>query len=130
MKRHFQVTVNGETFNVEVEEVGGAPENLRTVMKGPAKKTTAAYQSSLSLRPAMTQDNPDTHTVTSPLPGTVVEIRVKPGQRVNAGQVLLIIEAMKMENEVHAPAGGIVREILVQTGSNVASGQPLVMLGT
>jgi len=126
LKRHFQVTVNGETFSVEVEEVGGALDHLRPAMKAPVKKTPPLYQAGLSPRPPLPQDN---RTVTSPLPGTVVEVKVKPGQKVAAGQVLLIIEAMKMENEIQAPAGGVVQEVLVQTGSNVASGQPLVRLG-
>ncbi|CEP68622.1 Single hybrid motif [Moorella glycerini] len=126
MKRHFQVTVNGETFSVEVEEVGGTVEHLRPAVKPPAKKASPVHQAGLSPRAPLPQDN---RTVTSPLPGTVVEVRVKPGQKVTAGQVLLIIEAMKMENEIQAPAGGVVQEVMVQTGTNVASGQPLVKLG-
>ncbi|MDN5344914.1 MAG: hypothetical protein PWQ18_1027 [Clostridia bacterium] len=130
MKRHFQVTVNGETYNVEVEEVGGATEHLRPAVKTPVKKNPPVHQPTLSPTPRSASDSrPDNRTVTSPLPGTVVEVKVKPGQRVIAGQVLLVIEAMKMENEIQAPTGGVVREVLVQDGMNIASGQPLVTLG-
>ncbi|MEW8959924.1 MAG: acetyl-CoA carboxylase biotin carboxyl carrier protein subunit, partial [Moorella sp. (in: firmicutes)] len=77
-------------------------------------------------RPHMPQND---FTVTAPLPGTVVDVWVKPGQKVSQGQVLLIIEAMKMENEIQAPFDGVVHEIMVQAGSSVTGGQPLVRLG-
>lgn len=127
MKRHFQVTVNGETFNVEVEELGRGFENLQPVIKSQSKKSAFIYHNDmLNLRPHMPQND---FTVTAPLPGTVVDVWVKPGQKVSQGQVLLIIEAMKMENEIQAPFDGVVLEIMVQAGSSVTGGQPLVRLG-
>ncbi|MBC7326092.1 MAG: biotin/lipoyl-binding protein [Moorella sp. (in: Bacteria)] len=101
-------------------------EQLRPVVKTPVKNPLPAHQPVLTPRAALPEDN---HTVTSPLPGTVVEIMVKAGQKVRAGQVLLIIEAMKMENEITAPAGGVVREVMVQDGASVVASQPLIVLG-
>lgn len=127
MKRHFQVTVNGETFQVEVEErpESAWPPVSPAMMAPPA---AAVIPRSGRLAAAPTPPLRDNRTVTAPLPGTVVEVRVKPGQRVTAGQVLVIIEAMKMENEIPAPAGGVVQEVLVEAGTTVSSGQPLVTL--
>lgn len=127
MKRHFQVTVNGETFQVEVEE---RPEPAGPPASPALATPPAAVVIPRSGRLAAAPPSPprDNKTITAPLPGTVVEVRVKPGQRVTAGQVLMIIEAMKMENEIPAPAGGVVREVLVEAGTTVSSGQPLVTI--
>ncbi|BCV21241.1 biotin/lipoyl-containing protein [Moorella sp. Hama-1] len=127
MKRHFQVTVNGETFQVEVEEhqePAGQPA-APAVSLAPGPGVIPKPGRLAAAPPAPTRDN---RTITAPLPGTVVEVKVKPGQRVTAGQVLIIIEAMKMENEIPAPTGGVVREVLVEAGATVSSGQPLVTL--
>ena len=64
----------------------------------------------------------------SPMPGKVVALKVRPGDEVKEGDTLLVIEAMKMENEIKAPRDGRVREVLVQEGATVSTGQPLVVL--
>ncbi|HCJ10528.1 MAG TPA: hypothetical protein DHW14_05125, partial [Clostridiales bacterium] len=66
--------------------------------------------------------------VEAPLPGTVVAVRVRPGQEVRKGEVLVVLEAMKMENEVVAPRGGIVRDVPVEKGDTVSLGDVLVTL--
>ncbi|MBR5730825.1 MAG: biotin/lipoyl-binding protein, partial [Firmicutes bacterium] len=66
--------------------------------------------------------------VTSPLPGNILSIKVSNGQSVKAGDVLIIIEAMKMENEVLAPQDGVVKQILVGKGAVVATGDVLVVI--
>jgi len=66
--------------------------------------------------------------ITSPIPGRVVALKVKAGDRVREGDVLLVIEAMKMENEIRAPRDGRVKEVMVQEGSSVSVGQPLLVL--
>ena len=67
-------------------------------------------------------------TVAAPLPGNVLSINVNVGDAVRAGQVLLIIEAMKMENEVTAPADGVVKQIVAAKGAVVATGDPLLII--
>ncbi|MEM3737618.1 MAG: biotin/lipoyl-containing protein [Candidatus Bathyarchaeia archaeon] len=67
-------------------------------------------------------------TVESPLPGKVLSVNVKIGDKVSAGAVLLTIEAMKMENEIFAPRDGVVKELKVSTGDFVEIGDPLVII--
>ncbi len=67
-------------------------------------------------------------TITAPVAGRVVRVEVHEGQEVAEGQLLLIIEAMKMENEIRAPMAGRVKQVLVQAGARVAEGEPLVVL--
>ncbi len=67
--------------------------------------------------------------VVAPMPGRVVAIRCKPGDEVEAGQPLLVLEAMKMENELTAPCGGIVTALLTEEGAAIEAGAPLIELG-
>ena len=68
-------------------------------------------------------------TVTAPMPGLVVAVKVRPGDRVAAGQPVVVVEAMKMQNELPTRHPGVVREVLVAVRASVAAGQPLVRLG-
>ncbi|MEM3090639.1 MAG: biotin/lipoyl-containing protein [Candidatus Bathyarchaeia archaeon] len=68
-------------------------------------------------------------TVTAPMTGKIISIKVGKGDQVKAGQVLCILEAMKMENEITAPVAGTVREILVSEGASVSEGDPLFVIG-
>ncbi len=66
--------------------------------------------------------------MTAPMPGTVLRILVKEGQEVQAGDVLMVVEAMKMENEVKAHSAGTVKEIMVTEGKSVQTGDPLIII--
>ncbi len=68
------------------------------------------------------------YTVTSPLPGSVWEVKVAVGEKGEEDQVILVLEAMKMENEIYADSEGTVKEILVEKGSVVKAGDPLVII--
>jgi glutaconyl-CoA decarboxylase len=70
----------------------------------------------------------DSKTLTAPMPGKILEIKVKVGDQVEAGQPIVILEAMKMENVMTAPASGIVKEIPIETGINVNQGDILVAI--
>ena len=67
-------------------------------------------------------------TVAAPMPGTILKVNVQPGQAVKAGEVLMVLEAMKMENEIMAPKAGTVAQVLVSKGSNVDTGAPMIVL--
>ncbi len=123
--RKFIVTVNGVSYDVEVEEKDAASvqpavkEQTRTAVQ-PAENKPAA------VKPAAVSGagNP----VKAPLPGTVLEVRASRGQAVKAGDVLMILEAMKMENEILAPADGTVSEIVASKGAEVGTGDILLYL--
>ncbi|MBO8167568.1 MAG: biotin/lipoyl-binding protein [Thermoanaerobacteraceae bacterium] len=137
--KKFRVTVNGEVYEVEVEEIGGtaqagqaqpAPQPAITPAPMPAaapKAAAPAPKPAAPKKPAAPTASGE--QVTAPLPGTVLDIKVSVGQQVNAGDVLLTLEAMKMENEVTAGTSGEVKEILVDKGATVASGDTLVIIG-
>ena len=119
MKRKFNVTVDGKTYAVEVEEVsvkGEAPSPV-----SPPKARVSVQERTVSPRAPM-----EDAVISAPLPGVVSDLRVSKGDSVDAGDVLLLLEAMKMENEIHAPSGGVVEEVYVGVGDQVGRGAPLV----
>jgi biotin carboxyl carrier protein len=123
MKRKFKVTVNGETFLVEVEEVKeGRPTSPIEII--PIPEPAAMFRSQVETTTGVGEEG----AVTAPLPGVVSEVRVAEGDRVESGSVLLVLEAMKMENEIYAPASGVVREIYVEVGAQVNRGDRLVLV--
>ncbi len=122
----FRVTVNEKVFNVTVEEAGPAKIKVNT---------QASQEVEAPLKPEITF-NPvrgavlgsGEQPVAAPLSGSILEIQVKPGDRVKFGQVLLTLEALKMENEIVANQDGTVKEIFVQKGSMVNVGDVLLSL--
>ena len=109
--KNLKITVNGTAYDVQVEEVaaGAAP----VAAPAPAAKPAA---------PAGAE------TVNSPMPGTIVSVNVSVGQNVKKGDVLVVLEAMKMENEIMAPRDAVVASVQVNKGDSVDSGTPLVSL--
>jgi pyruvate carboxylase subunit B len=119
MKRKFNVTVDGKTYTVEVEEVHEKEKAPNLV--NPPKDRLSIRERTVSPR-APTENG----VITAPLPGVVSDLRVNKGDSVEAGAVLLVLEAMKMENEIHSPSGGVVEEVYVGVGEQVGRGAPLV----
>lgn len=143
----YKITVNNQTFEVEIENINSRPviafvdgdrfevlpenagqnetwkeagETKNNAEKKPCIPTQAPVPTP-SPNPAMSGN-----TLTAPLPGTVVEIFVKPGDKVQAGGVVLIIEAMKMKNSIRSVFSGTVGEVLVNAGQSVAHKQALI----
>ena len=117
-----EVLVAGKPFKVEVR--AARPASFDKAPSGPSAPGPArrlAQQRQVMAAPRK-------GAIISPIPGRVVALKVRPGDKVRKGDVLLIIEAMKMENEIRAPRDGTVKELLVSEGSSVSTGQPLLVL--
>lgn len=124
----YKITLKGRTYEVEVEH-GEAMliDEYDAIAPAPAAAPAAAAPVAAAA-PAAAPAAVAGTAVTAPLPGNVLEIKVKPGESVKAGQLLVLIEAMKMENEVFAPADGVVKQVLAQKGALVATGDTLLVI--
>ena len=112
--KKYKVNVNGTAYEVEIEEMTGAP----TVAAAPVAASAAA--------PAASGAG---ESITSPMPGNILAVNVAAGDMVKKGQVLMILEAMKMENEISAPQDGTIASIDVRKGDTVNSGDVLYTMG-
>ncbi len=117
--KNLKITVNGVTYDVQVEEVGESAS--AAPVQAPVQARAAAPKKA---SPAVSGGTP----VAAPMPGTILDIRVSAGQSVKAGDVLVILEAMKMENEIKAPSDGTVTSVAVQKGEGVDTGATLVTI--
>lgn len=129
----YKITLQGRTYEVEVErgEAMVLDEYEALAPASPAAPVPAAAPSAApapAAAPAAAAAPVEGTVVAAPLPGNVLSVKVSVGQAVKAGELLLLIEAMKMENEVAAPCDGVVRQILVSKGSVVATGDSLLIL--
>ena len=121
--KKFNVTVNGNRYEVEVEEIGGSVASVAPVV-APAAPVAAPAPAAA---PKAT-GTAGSVKVEAPMPGTVLKVNVKVGDSVKQGDTVLMLEAMKMENEIAAPADGVVASINVSQGATVETGDVLVTL--
>jgi biotin carboxyl carrier protein len=124
----YLIKVNGKEYEVEVEKVGGEAVQVSKPVEAAAKVEAPAKTKSTESPKSHKQGTIGNLKVNSPMPGTILGIKVNVGDEVEKGQALVILEAMKMENEIAAPEDGTVSSINVATGDTVDSGQLLVSL--
>ncbi|MCL2617165.1 MAG: biotin/lipoyl-binding protein [Defluviitaleaceae bacterium] len=127
--KSYIVRVNGVSYNVEVEEaaVGALPQPAFIPAPAPVRPTAAPAPAAAPAPKPVAVATGET-PLTSPLPGTVLKILASRGQAVKKGDPVMVIEAMKMENEVAAPIDGTVASINVSVGSAVNSGDVLLTI--
>ena len=123
--KSYRVSVNGKTYEVVVEETSNSGMGQAAAAPQVETKAVNTDPSPAVSRGPVTDGTP----VNAPLSGSILAIKVKPGESVKTGQVLLTLEALKMENEIVAPSAGVVKEICVQTGAMVNVGDVLAVLG-
>lgn len=119
------VTVNGVSYKVEMENSmpAAAPVQAAPQASAPAPQPAAAAAPAPAAKPAG-----EGKAVTSPLPGVIIEVSVKEGDTVAAGQKVAVLEAMKMENEIQAEKAGVVTKIHVSKGDSVLEGASIVTI--
>ena len=129
MKRRFRVKIGEKVFEVEVEELGREASSipLPPVFTPPAEKPVTETKPATP-KPVEVKAEAGSGIVRAPLPGNVVSIKCREGDRVNAGDPLLVLESMKMENTIYAPKSGVVKRVAVSEGTSVQFGEVLVEL--
>ena len=140
MTKQYTVTVNGTAYEVTVESVSGGRMASAPVARtasapvaraaapvaAPAPAAAAAAPAAPKAAPAASGSG---ETVSSPMPGTILDVKVAAGQAVKSGDILFILEAMKMENEIFAPCDGTVSSVAVSKGAAVNPGDVLCVIG-
>ncbi len=122
--KNYRITVNGTAYDVAVEELGGSAAPASAPVAAPVAAAPAA---AVPAAPAPSA-GAGSITVTAPMPGKILAVKASVGQAVKKGDVVLILEAMKMENEVVAPEDGTVASIDVAVGAAVEAGDTLATL--
>ncbi|WP_417095590.1 biotin/lipoyl-containing protein, partial [Megasphaera sp.] len=130
------VTVNGKAYEVEVEEMGGAPAAAPAPQvaaapapAAPAPTPAAAPAPAATPAPAVGGPIPEgAITVKAPMPGKISALKAEAGKAVKRGDIILVLEAMKMQNDITATADGTLHEIRVNPGDNVKTGDVLAVI--
>ena len=124
--KKFNVIVNGKSYDVAVEELGeGAAPASVPAASAPVAAAPAPAPAAAPAAPAVGAGE----KVTAPMPGTILDVKVSQGASVSKGDVIMVLEAMKMENDIVAPCDGSVTSIVVKKGDSVQSGDTLATVG-
>lgn len=129
----YKVTLNGKTYEVEVEKGKAILLDEYEALApapaaAPAPAQAAAPAAAAPAAPAAPVNLAAGETVAAPMPGNILRVDVKQGDTVKEGQILIILEAMKMENEIVAPKDGTVAQVVTSKGAVVDTGSPLVVI--
>lgn len=137
MAKKFKVTIDGETYEVLVEEIGETQiiKKIKEVTEEPKVKETPKKEipvqipvSEPKVEKKVSVTEPGKNILTAPLPGKILKVLTSVGTKVKKGDLLLTIEAMKMENEFFASSDGIIKEVYVTPGQTVETGEKLISI--
>ena len=137
--KEYRININGTIYNVSIEEVGNGGTTTQHVATPAPQVAPAPQAATVPSPPKATTPPPapaatpvssgETKTVKSPLPGIILDIFVNVGDTVKAGQKIVLLEAMKMENDIEVEMDGVVKEIKVNKGDTVYEGDILLTIG-
>ena len=129
----YEIFLNGRTYEVEVQlaepMTAGEFNSFMPAPAAPAEVPAAAPAAAVPVSAPAAGVTAAGECVTAPMPGNILKVSVTEGQAVKEGDLLVILEAMKMENEIFAPCAGTVKQVLVQKGSTVDTGAAMVVIG-
>lgn len=123
--RHYRVNVNGTSYEIAIEEISA--DEAKKAAPAPAPAPAAAPAAAAPAAAASVPANAT--TISAPMPGNILAVNVSVGSDVKRGDILMILEAMKMENEIMAPKDGKVTAVNVQKGATVNTGDLLCVIG-
>ncbi len=133
--KKYNVTVNGTVYEVEIEEVEAfsgapaAPKAAQVTKEAPSPAAKPAPKAETQPAPTAPKAVPaGANAVKAPMPGTIVKVNVKEGQKVTKGTLVAVLEAMKMENDILAPTDGVIASINVSSGAAVAADDVIVTI--
>ena len=128
----YKVTLCGRTYEIEVSDGQAVVLDEYDASAAPTAAPAAAAPAAAPAAPAAPAPAPVSgsgEAVTAPMPGTILKVNVKNGDTVKEGQVLVVLEAMKMENEILAPKAGTITQVAAIRGTSMDTGAPLVFIG-
>lgn len=125
--RHYRVNVNGTSYEIAIEEISADEAKKAASAPAPAPAPAAAPAAAAPAAAASVPANAT--TISAPMPGNILAVNVSVGSDVKRGDILMILEAMKMENEIMAPKDGKVIAVNVQKGATVNTGDLLCVIG-
>ncbi len=130
--KNYRITVNGNTYDVAVEEVAGGSASVAAPASAPAASPAPAPAAAPAPAPApaakKASGGEGSVIIAAPMPGKILSVKTEVGKSVKKGEVLLILEAMKMENEIVASQDGTVASVNVSVGDQVEAGNTLATL--
>lgn len=125
--KKYRVTVNGTTYEVDVEQIGGNTEpSVQSSNSTAPAVATPAKSETVSAAVVSTSATSASKNVSAPMPGTILKVAVHSGDTVKKGDLLMVLEAMKMENDIVAPEDGTIVSVAVSQGTSVSTGDMLV----
>ncbi|MDO4952498.1 MAG: biotin/lipoyl-containing protein [Synergistaceae bacterium] len=124
MIKNYKITVNGKSYDVTVEDGTAQPQAV-PVQTIRQPESSRAVETQVSAEP---QAEKISGAVEAPMPGKILKVLVAEGDTVKTGQLVVILEAMKMENEIFATADGTVQKIVCKTGASVSTGDALLVI--
>lgn len=127
--KNYRITVNGKVYEVAVEEIGATSAPVAPVAAPVAPVAAPTPAPAAAPAPVAAPAAVGGTPVNSPMPGTILQVKVTAGQAVKKGETLFVLEAMKMENDIPAPCDGTIASINTQKGASVQAGDVLASIG-